>query len=54
MISITSFSKQGLNLVMFQFEFQEDVDFILALEGKQIINLEIKGDIIIGELKNIG
>ena len=50
MIETTIFSKSGKNLVLFKTEFGGDVDAVLSLDGKTIKNLEIRDDVIIGEL----
>jgi hypothetical protein len=49
-IETTIFSKSGKNLVLFKTEFGGDVDAVLSLDGKTIKNLEIRDDVIIGEL----
>ena len=50
MIETTIFSKSGKNLVLFKTEFGGGVDAVLSLDGKTIKNLEIRDDVIIGEL----
>lgn len=51
MIYVTIFSKQGLDIIMFHPEYQSDIELVLSLEGKRIQNLELRDNIIIGELK---
>ena len=50
MISVTFFSKQGQDYIMFGFEFSSDINLILGLEGKCVKNLTIQNGVVIGEI----
>ena len=50
MIELLIFSKGGVDLIMFKPEFNSDVDAILSLENKTIRDLELRDNVVIGQL----
>jgi hypothetical protein len=52
LISITVFSKSGMDLIMFHYDFNSEIETILSLEGKIIRDIELRDGVVVGLLKS--